>query len=194
VQQAKQWISGCQPKLLKVKTTGRHRTAGVIFKPWGLYGAFGIHAKEIFGTAFNINNLTNFQSSSFLSSNNADEFFEQLDQKLIKNLKKSKRTITMEEIINDLDQDSLASLAQKLSCSKKSVIASFHKIVGTSPQKFFTLQKITKAIHSIVSNPDVKLTTLAYEQGFYDQSHFIRIFKEHMGYSPQKFKHLHTKG
>jgi len=194
VHQAKQWISGCQPKLVTVKTAGRHRTAGVIFKPWGLYGAFGIQAKEIANTAFDNSNIIDFQRNIFSPTISAEEFFECIDQWLLNNLKKSKLTSTMAEIISDLEQDSLASLAQKLSCSKKSVIASFHKMVGTSPQKFFTLQKITKAIHAIVHNPEVKLTTLAYEQGFYDQSHFIRIFKEHTGYSPYAFKKLHIKG
>ena len=36
------WISGLQSKPLTVRASGRHITAGVIFKPWGLYSAFGL--------------------------------------------------------------------------------------------------------------------------------------------------------
>jgi len=46
--------------------------------------------------------------------------------------------------------------------------------------------KIEKAL-SLLNTPDVSLTSVAYECGFFDQSHFIRTFKEHTGFLPSQY-------
>jgi AraC-like DNA-binding protein len=61
-------------------------------------------------------------------------------------------------------------------------------MIGISPHKFYTLKCICETIKVLQNNPTVKLTELAYNQGFYDQAHFIRVFKEHTRLTPKEFR------
>lgn len=53
--------------------------------------------------------------------------------------------------------------------------------------------RIEKAI-SLINTTSASLTEIAYLTGFSDQSHFNRIFKQHMGYSPSVFRKNAAKG
>jgi len=44
--------------------------------------------------------------------------------------------------------------------------------------------RIEKSVTLMLRNPLLKLTEIAYECGFSDQSHFIRLFKKHIGINP----------
>jgi len=110
-----------------------------------------------------------------------------MEYTLIKLLKKSRLTQTMQRIINNLERENLTVLSEKLGCSKKSVIGSFNKLLGMSPQKYYTLKCVCEIIDFFQNNPTAKLTEIAYEYGFCDQAHFSRVFKEYTGFSPKEF-------
>lgn len=182
------WISGAQSKMSSVFINGEHITTGVIFKPWGLYQAFGINAKEIFNKNIGIKSFFNNWDDLRNTEPNPEQLFDYIECVLIKSLKQKKLPVTMNSVIKDLEREDLNTLSFKLKRSKKSIIESFNKIVGISPYKYYHLISVCESISALKSKPDVKLTELAYELGFYDQSHFIKIFKEHTGYSPKNFK------
>lgn len=182
------WISGLQSKPIKVMAGGRHMTAGVIFKPWGLYAAFGINAKELSNKVRNSNLLCDFSNELGEGEISDTHFFDLMEDSLTKSLKKSKMTLTMQKIANNLERENLTVLSERLSRSKKSIIQSFNKMLGVSPQKFYTLKCICETISILQNNPTIKLTELAYAQGFYDQAHFIRVFKGYTGFTPKEFR------
>lgn len=184
----KNWLSGIQSKTLKVRTSGKHRTAGVIFKPWGLYAAFGINAQKLFNQQADSNILFSLQKELKNSDIPKSQFFDFMEYSLTKSLSQVRLTVTMQNIIKDLEREDLAELSEKLNRSKKSVIASFNKMVGVSPQKYYNLKRICDAIAVLINKPDTKLTDLAYNLGFYDQAHFTRAFKEHTGHTPKALK------
>lgn len=182
------WLSGIQSKSSTVKTSGKHITAGVIFKPWGLYAAFGINAKEIYNKVVDSKILVDFKDELCESKISDTHFFDLMEHSLTKSLKISNMTITMKRIVNDLERENLSVLSEELSLSKKSIIESFNKIVGVSPQKYYTLKCVCETISILQKNPTIKLTDLSYNQGFYDQAHFIRVFKEYTGLTPKEFR------
>ena len=49
--------------------------------------------------------------------------------------------------------------------------------------------KIEKSL-SLIKSPDNSLTSIAYQCGFFDQSHFTRIFKEVTGFLPAHYQKL----
>lgn len=182
------WLSGIQSKSSIVKTSGKHITAGVIFKPWGLYSAFGINAKEFYNKRIDSRMLFDFSNELSKGDISETHFFDLMEHSLTKSLRKSNMTVTMKSIVNDLERESLAVLSEKLNRSKKSIIQSYNKMLGVSPQKFYTLKSICDTISILQKNPTIKLTELAYNQGFYDQAHFIRVFKEYTGLNPKEFR------
>lgn len=182
------WVSGLQSKSQSIKTNGRHITAGVIFKPWGLYAAFGINAKDIANKTIDSRVLCDLSNEIENNKFSDLQFFDLMEYKLLKSIKRSKMTKVMQKIVNEIEQENLVTRTEKLSHSKKTIIESFNKMIGLSPHKFYTLKCICETITVLQNNPKIKLTELAYNQGFYDQAHFIRVFKEHTGLTPKEFR------
>lgn len=182
------WISGVQSKSLSIKTSGRHITAGVIFKPWGLYAAFGINAKDLTNKIIDSRLLCDLSNEIENNKFSDSQFFDLMEYTLLKSIKRGKMTRVMQKIVGELEQENLVTLSEKLNHSKKTIIESFNKMIGVSPHKFFTLKCICETITVLQNNPTIKLTELAYNQGFYDQAHFIRVFKEHTGVTPKEFR------
>lgn len=79
----------------------------------------------------------------------------------------------------------IADLARQLLTSQSPLEKRFRKVVGTTPKKFATLVQWQHAVKSYV--PGTALTALSYEAGFYDQAHFIKVFKTFSGETPEEF-------
>lgn len=185
------WISGVQSKSLSIQTSGKHVTAGVIFKPWGLYAAFGINAKSLANKLIDSKQLGDISSECLDYTNFSDtQFFDLMEYKLTKLVKRSRTTLVMQKMITEMEHENLNVLSQKWSCSKKTIIESFNKMIGLSPHKFFMLKCVCESIAILQNNPAMKLTELAYQQGFYDQAHFIKVFKEHTGFTPKQYRNI----
>jgi len=182
------WISGLQSKSSSIKSSGRHITAGVIFKPWGLYAAFGLNAKDLANKTIDSRLLCDLSNEIGNNEFSDSQFFDLMEYSLLKSIKRIRMTKVMHKIVTEIEQEDLATLSEKLTYSKKSIIESFNKMIGLSPHKFFTLKCICETITVLQNNPTIKLTELAYSQGFYDQAHFIRVFKEHTGFTPKEFR------
>ncbi|GEM_PF-2278613 len=188
VNSQRSWISGAQSKSVSIISSGRHVSAGVIFKPWGLYGAFGINGKELANKVIDNSLFCDLSNELYNRKFSESQFFDLIEYKLLKSIKRSKMTKVMQKIAIEMEQENLVALSEKLSYSKKTIIESFNKMVGLSPHKFYMLNSICKVIKILSSNPTTKLTELAYNEGFYDQAHFIRVFKGHIGMTPTEFR------
>ena len=76
-------------------------------------------------------------------------------------------------------------LANKFYLSKYHFIREFKKQTGITPQNYITLFKLQKAKRSLSHNHSIKDT--AYDNGFYDLSHFSNTFKRFYGVTPSQF-------
>lgn len=61
----------------------------------------------------------------------------------------------------------------------------FHKCYGLSPYAYFLVCKIKKAQQVLMKQKSVIETT--YDIGFFDQSHFTKLFKKYIGVTPGKY-------
>ena len=87
---------------------------------------------------------------------------------------------------NHTQNFSLAELSRYTGLSPFHLLRSFKKCVGLTPHSYLHNFRIEMAKKKIYKQSS--LTHLAYETGFYDQSHFIRHFKKINGVSPSVFK------
>jgi len=62
----------------------------------------------------------------------------------------------------------------------------FVKQVGVSPKQLGKLIRLQSALKAMLSEEE-SLTHIAYQNDYYDQSHFIKDFKEFTGVSPKEF-------
>lgn len=118
---------------------------------------------------FNVleNNLLNFYQNKLYESQFVDF--------AVSNILKSPANNTIKEI---------ASIA---GYSQKHIINLFKKHVGVTPKEFLKVIRFQTAIQQIEKHNQVIWSTIAYDCGFYDQSHFIADFKIFSGFTPTEY-------
>jgi AraC-like DNA-binding protein len=77
-------------------------------------------------------------------------------------------------------------LSKQYGWSDKKTERLFLKYVGFTPIQFIKIIRFRKSVEKLFGNYE-NLTNLAYESGFYDQSHFIREFYRYAGDKPSDF-------
>jgi len=81
----------------------------------------------------------------------------------------------------------LATLASMAGMSESSFVRAFRETFGTSPAKYIIITRVNAA-RKMLEETDRLATDIASECGFYDQSHFIRIFKAECKQTPGQYR------
>ena len=66
----------------------------------------------------------------------------------------------------------------------------FESNVGISPKMFSRICQFHSAFQQLDEGRFTKLSDIAYQNGYADQSHMIRTFKEFTNVSPKEYLHL----
>ncbi len=88
---------------------------------------------------------------------------------------------------NDTSLLSIKSICNKYNISERQLRRVSKNYIGLKPIDMISYKRYLHSLHQIHYNEDT-LTQVAYLCGFYDQSHFIRVFKEFTGLSPKTYK------
>jgi AraC-like DNA-binding protein len=80
-----------------------------------------------------------------------------------------------------------SELAECVCLSNKQFQRRFKEYIGILPKEYLRVIRFQNVIHKKHLKPDLSLTQLSYECGFYDQSHFIHDFREFSGMTPKEF-------
>ncbi len=83
---------------------------------------------------------------------------------------------------------SINDIANDLGYNKSYLIRLFKKETGMTPQNFIINKRINMAKKQLSKFEQTNLTTIAYDNGFYDQSHFNRNFKKIFATTPKIHK------
>ncbi len=109
----------------------------------------------------------------FLMSQLKFSSIDKLVTEAVKFIYKSKGTIRIKD------------LHDKLCTSASPMEKRFRKLVGTSPKKFASVVRFNTILEML---PSGSVSDIYDEIDFFDQSHFIRDFKQYTGMSPENFK------
>ncbi|WP_196889358.1 helix-turn-helix domain-containing protein [Aureivirga sp. CE67] len=179
-----QIISGLKTSPFQTKVSGDYSSVGLILKPY-CYGMliekFGSNTMDrlseiLFEHLFLTENFEFEKVEKYLL-----ELFdkEQLDSDLLK----------FEHYISTklLEKGALKDFNLSISISQKSFIQKFKKHYLLTPGQYVKLKKVNTAIQLLQNKNSKKLIEIGLEAGFYDQSHFIKIFKKFCGATPKDF-------
>ncbi|OBX25122.1 helix-turn-helix protein [Gelidibacter algens] len=195
-------LVGPLTKPVWMKFTGHSRLINIQFKSCGAQAFVPINMAE----------LRNWPSLDLLAvwGSPVNEFLEQLEEspsdtdRIIKlNSFLEKRLLPQPDLIDYVDYTiqqlkanngtlSIKGLEQKLGISTRQLERLFLVKIGVSPKKMGKLIRLNSAFTSLQTNPDISLTTLSYDAGYYDQSHFCRDFKSITGTEPTKLLSKNT--
>jgi AraC-like DNA-binding protein len=110
-----------------------------------------------------------------------------LERKLIKTKKQPPGVFeSIKYIIQTNGTASVEVLAQQACRSTRQFERNFKQFAGFSPKLFSRIIRFQAALAKY-SDKDTSLSEIAYECGYYDQSHFIQDFKEFPGHNPKEY-------
>ncbi|HAE68509.1 MAG TPA: AraC family transcriptional regulator, partial [Sphingobacterium sp.] len=91
------------------------------------------------------------------------------------------------EIIESQGQIIIKEIAKREALNIRTFERRFLKETGISAKQFAKMVQFQAAFKQLNSKDFRKITEIVYENGFADQSHFIRVFKTFTGTTPASF-------
>lgn len=82
---------------------------------------------------------------------------------------------------------SIKDASRELGFTSRHLARILHKRLGGSTRDFVRTMRFNRGLKVLQERPQISLTALSYELGYYDQSHFSREFKAITGISPRTY-------
>ncbi|RYG00340.1 MAG: AraC family transcriptional regulator [Chitinophagaceae bacterium] len=93
----------------------------------------------------------------------------------------------VDEIVASAGWIKLPDLQKRLHITERSLERRFRDHVGLSPNMFARICRFQDTMRLLRSTEYTKLSDIAYDSGYADQSHFIRTFRAFAGCSPNQY-------
>ncbi len=135
-------------------------------------------------------NEAKFWVEDILSSTKMSEIIEKVEAKLMKflslnGLKTDSLLRTgLQYMVDHQGLMSIHSLSEILNYSERHISRTFKKEVGVSPKELMDIIRFQFLLKELYSSPQPHFTDVALRYGYYDQSHFIKSFKQMYGMAP----------
>lgn len=186
-------ICGQQTEYKDIVSSDSVGMLAVVFYPYALSSFLPNLVSELTNQSVSLDNLfpaeTNQLQESIIEANNIHSRILLIENFLLKKLSISNSFSIAREAVNIITkvngQITVSEIANKLNVSKRQLERIFLANVGISPKKLGRIIRFNTSI-KLFSKVE-PLTTLAYEAGYFDQSHLVRDFREFSGLSPKTF-------
>lgn len=90
------------------------------------------------------------------------------------------------------EQIHITDLSKIAQLSRSSFVRKFHEICKMPPAKFITQQRVEAAKHLLL-HTDLSVSDIAVKTGFYDTSHFIKVFTTEIKMTPNAYRKEYSK-
>lgn len=197
------YIIGIQTKPSYFKISGNHYTIGVVFNPWGLYKAFAQNTSSFTNRVLNAVEVLDIKYLTFIAEYakiySPMQVLSNIESWLMKNNNNKEISIDFFSVLDKYNMSSIekgviAKMSNEINLSQKSFIEKFKLIIGVTPIQYLHIKQINIAINALKKQTSSSLTEISNELGFYDQAHFIRVFKAYCSVTPgqcrKSLKHL----
>ncbi len=81
----------------------------------------------------------------------------------------------------------IQQLAERACLTKPYLIRLFKREMGIAPLQYITLKRIEQAQLMLVTD-DIPIQEIAHTLGFSDASYFVRLFRKHVGFTPNDYR------
>lgn len=170
---------------------GLFREISIVFKPMGINRFISDNYQSIapnFSQEFT--NIVWRDLGEDLFS--AEDNISKLESFLISQFSENQELITIEESLKLLEkgneQTTISAIATKVGLTLKTFQRHFNKHMGCSPIEYRRICRFRNSLTSKLNDSELKnLTNITYEEGYYDQSYFIKEFRKLTNHNPKDF-------
>lgn len=195
--QAHSFISGISNSYADVTTSGETGMICVTFHSFGACNFFNFPLLEIENKNISLDCIFGNESKDIYEQLcDADILHERIA--IIENFLLAKLSVAAKrdtlliksgiDFINQSKgQINSICLSKKLSVTPKTLERKFSAMVGKTPKQFTKIVRFQNILNTFSAANCMNLTEIAYVNGYFDQSHFIKDFKSFSGYTPKDF-------
>jgi AraC-like DNA-binding protein len=191
-------LAGQTTSFREMHIVGKFTMVGACLYPYAIPLLFRLPAAELTNAAFDFYAVEGGRESRLLKERvfEADSFIEKIQHLTNYFLNKASRVTVVEKGIQGCVQDiiqrggqpDVQQITHQLGISIRQAERKFNESVGFSPKLFSRLVRFHSSLK--FSGTDHSLTDIAYSSGYFDQSHFIREFRQFSGMSPGRYFRL----
>lgn len=193
--QPKCFVIGQITRSLEIEPTGHTNIFSVRFHPNGFSPFATLPIKEMENTAIPLEKLFGEDGKDIgdkiINAQSLQEKINMIEIFLLKRLNHSEtidhlvRSV-VETILTGNGQLTIDELSKQTPINRRQLERKFHQSIGLSPKQLSKIIRLQAAIKMLLNHEFTNLTNLAHENDYYDQSHFIKDFKELVGVTPKE--------
>lgn len=166
------------------------------FKPYTLLSLFGVSAQELTDKPIDLNLLSLQRSielqERLLNAGSVQSMISLLDDfifSLITNARTECPLIkyATTKIANDPSKESLVVVQKELHITERTFQRMFEKNTGIAPNLYRRICQFNSAFTQLNTRRHHKLSDIAFQNGYADQSHYIRSFREFTNITPKEY-------
>jgi len=192
--QPKVMMTGHYERSVLVKALGNYKSLGISFYPWcgNLFCRFPLsEITSLFASGEFIDRDFLFKYWYKFQEPQETKCIFRLAEEMIEIQLKSYRenTLTKNVVGGILENPNveLSQLYQGIAYSPRRIEQIFLENVGISAKFLKKKIRFQRALKLAKNNPQLSLTEVAYQMGYYDQANFIKVFREFTGEAPKAF-------
>lgn len=192
------FLYGQTTRHANIHSPAAFRTIGVYFSPHALQSVFGLNASQLTDTCLDLGELAREQgvplTEQLIDSRSIHTQLDIMTAFISRQINKYNRQdgsflpFALSRIIESRGNIQLKTLQDELGMNERSFERKFQQGVGMSPKLFARICRFQSSLHQLRNNNFDKLSDIAFENEYADQSHFIRAFKEFTGFTPNKYQ------
>jgi AraC-like DNA-binding protein len=166
------------------------------FKPFTMASLFNIPATTLSDEPIDLSLWSPHKSTALktqlIYASETNRKIEVLDNLLIQQLDENQRVYKIiqyatDQIMNNSGKEILSEILHTLNLNERTFQRIFKKYVGITPTQYRRICQFQLSFGQLQSKQFNTVSEVAYDNGFADQSHFIRSFKEFTKITPNDY-------
>ena len=184
------YIYGQSTKCIEHTVTGYFRVIGVYLQPTALNTIFSLDAYELNHQNVPLEYIVSESiQEQLVNAVSVEEKIELISNFFFKQIQKVRNRDKRIEFTSKLLQNgkALKDIQVEMNLSERSLERMVKQSIGMSPKLFSRIMRFQSGLNYLRQANFENLTELTYLSNYFDQSHYIREFKEFTGTNPKKF-------
>ncbi len=192
-------LSGVQTGFTVINTAQQERIMGVHFRPGGAFSLLGIPADLFCDDHVTLDALWGAGANEILEklplAASAEERLRVLEAALLSRVRSVNGIHpairhALAVFSRQPDPESVGHVADHVGLSARRFIELFRRYVGVTPKLYCRIRRFQRAVSGLHRVRQLDGSDFALQHGYYDQSHFIRDFREFSGLTPSAYHGL----
>ncbi|NJO03402.1 MAG: helix-turn-helix transcriptional regulator [Bacteroidia bacterium] len=182
---------------IEIEIYGAYQMFVLQFFPFTLKSLFNIEPKSINDNCYDLSlesdEIQNHTLSKLSINKNLDSRITILTSYIGKLIDAKRNNFdnaiysAIKKILSSKGKCSLTDIAKEVHLTKRTLERRFLSETGLLPKQFAKIIQFQNSLTQLSVKDFTSLTDVVFENGFADQSHFIRVFKSFTGKTPKQF-------